>query len=81
MPVEYVTPAVEDRAVHVQALLAERGYHRAPSVSDLLIAATAELAGLTVLHNDEDFDLIAQITQQPTEKLTDARKVQKPNRP
>jgi predicted nucleic acid-binding protein len=50
MPVEYLTPAIEDRAVEVQAALADRGLHRAPSVPDLVIAATAELAGLTVLH-------------------------------
>jgi len=29
MPVEYLTPAVEDRAVEVQLLLADRGQHRA----------------------------------------------------
>jgi hypothetical protein len=28
-------------------------------IPDLLIAATAERAGLTVLHVDQDFDLIA----------------------
>ena len=50
MPVEYLTPAIEDRAVEVLTLLADRGQHRAPSVPDLIIAATAELAGLTVLH-------------------------------
>lgn len=70
MPVEYLTPAIEDRAVEVQALLADRGQHRAPAVPDLLIAATAELAGLTVLHLDNDFDLIAEITRQPVERLT-----------
>jgi predicted nucleic acid-binding protein len=42
--VEYLTPAIEDRAVEVQQLLADRGRHRAPAVPDLLIAATAELA-------------------------------------
>ena len=31
MPVEYLTPAVEDRAVEVQLLLADKGRHRAPS--------------------------------------------------
>lgn len=41
MPVEYLTPAVEDRAVEVLTLLADRGQHRAPSIPDLLIAATA----------------------------------------
>ena len=69
MPVEYLTPAIEDRAVEVLALLADRGQHRAPSIPDLIIAATAELAGLTVLHLDKDFDIIAQITGQPMERL------------
>ena len=55
--------------MEVQVLLADRGHHRAPSVADLLVAATAELAGLTVLHEDKDFELIAQITGQPTERV------------
>lgn len=42
MPVERITPAIEDRAEEVQMLLADRGQHRAPSIPDLLIAATAE---------------------------------------
>ena len=69
MPVEYQTPAIENRAVEVQMLLADLGRHRAPAVPDLIIAATAELAGLTVLHVDKDFDLIAEVTGQPTERL------------
>ncbi len=69
MPVEYLTPAIEDRAVEILTLLADRGHHRAPSVPDLIIAATAELAGLTVLHLDKDFDVIAEITSQPVERL------------
>ncbi len=69
MPVEYLTPAIEDRAVEVQMVLAERGQHRAASIPDLLVAATAELAQLTVLHLDKDFDLIAAITGQPVERL------------
>lgn len=69
MPVEYLTPAMEDRAVQVQRLLAQRGLHRAPSIPDLLIAATAELTGRTVLHLDKDFDLIAEVTQQTVERL------------
>jgi hypothetical protein len=70
MPVEYQTPAGEDRAMEVQTLLADRGQHRAPSLADLIVAATAELAELTVLHLDTDFDLIAEITGQATERLT-----------
>jgi len=69
MPVEHLTPAMEDRAWEVQMLLADRGQRRAPSIPDLLIAATAEKAGLTVLAVDKDFDLIAQITGQRVEML------------
>jgi len=69
MPVEYMTPLIEDRAVEVLAALADRGHHRAPSVADILIAATAELSSLTVLHLDKDFELIAGITHQPLERL------------
>lgn len=69
LPVQYVTPPVEDRAVEVLTLLADRGQHRAPSIADLINAATAELGGLTMLHLDKDFDLIADITKQPMERL------------
>jgi predicted nucleic acid-binding protein len=69
MPVEYLTPAVEDWAVEVQLMLADRGMYRAPSIPDLLIAALAELSGLVVLRVDQDFDLIAGITGQPVERL------------
>jgi predicted nucleic acid-binding protein len=69
MPIEHLTPAIEDRAFQVQMLLADRGQHRAPSIPDMLIAATAEKAGLTVLAADKDFDLIAAITGQPVETL------------
>jgi predicted nucleic acid-binding protein len=69
MPVEYQTPGTEDRAVEVMALLADRGQHRAPSIPDLIVAATAELAGLTVLHLDKDFEIISSLTGQPIEQL------------
>ena len=69
MPVGLQTPAIEERAVEVQHLLADHGRHRPPSAPDLIVAATAELAGLTVLHLDKDFDLIAEITGHPTESL------------
>jgi hypothetical protein len=48
MPVEYQTPAIEDRSVEVLTLLADRGQHRAASIPGLIIAATAELTGLTI---------------------------------
>ena len=69
MPVEYLTPRIEDRAVQLQSMLAGRGQHRAPSVPDLLIAATAELAELTVLHVDKDFELLAELSGVATERL------------
>lgn len=69
MPVQYLTPTIEDRALEVQMLLADIGKHRAPSIPDLLIAATAELVGLTVLHVDNDFDVISELTGQPTHRL------------
>lgn len=69
MPIEHLTPAMEDRAWEVQMLLADRGQHRAASIPDLLIAATAEKAGLTVLAVDKDFELIAEVTGQPVETL------------
>jgi len=69
MPVEHLTSAIEERAVDVQIALAERGQHRAASIPDLLIAATAEMAQLKVLHVDKDFELIADVTGQPVERL------------
>jgi predicted nucleic acid-binding protein len=69
MPVEHLTPAAEARAVGVLRMLAKRGRHRAPSVPDLLIAAVAEQARLTVLHVDKDFELIAEVTGQRMERL------------
>ena len=54
----------------VLTLLADRGQHRAPLIPDLIIAATAELAGLTVLHLDKGFEVIAQVTGQPVEQLS-----------
>jgi predicted nucleic acid-binding protein len=72
MPIEQQTPASESRALQVQRLLATRGYHRAPSVADLLLAAIAEQARLTILHFDKDFELIAAVTGQPTQRITPA---------
>jgi predicted nucleic acid-binding protein len=58
--------------VEALTLLGDRGQHRTPSVPDLVIAATAELAGFTVLHCDKDFDLIASVTGQAAEWLSTA---------
>ncbi|MFJ3217095.1 PIN domain nuclease [Kitasatospora sp. NPDC086801] len=58
---------VWDRAIEVQALLTGAGNWRALSVADLVIAATAERHGATVLHYDGDYDMIAAVTGQPAE--------------
>jgi predicted nucleic acid-binding protein len=48
------------RAKQVQRLLAWRSQRR--KIPDLLIAAVAEEAGLTLLRYDNDFELIATVT-------------------
>jgi len=52
------------RAREVQGELANTGKHRSARPVDLVIAATAELFGLTVLHHDRDFATIAGVTGQ-----------------
>ena len=56
-----------DRAVEVMGLLARKGQHRAAGLPDLLLAAIAERHGVTLLHYDADFDVIARVTRQPME--------------
>lgn len=65
LPWLHVTQAVMTRAVTTQRLLAARGQHRRP-LPDLIIAAAAAEHDATVLHYDNDFDLIAAVTGQPT---------------
>ncbi|MEV4410560.1 PIN domain nuclease [Catellatospora sp. NPDC049609] len=57
------------RAAQVQDLLTQQGQHRSAGPIDLLVAATAELTGLTVLHYDGDFDVIKKATGQPARWL------------
>jgi predicted nucleic acid-binding protein len=67
-----MTQQTLDRAVAVQDALAEQSQQRGAKIADLLIAAAAEAAGLVVLHYDHGFDLIAEITGQPTEWILPA---------
>ncbi|MCM2578902.1 PIN domain nuclease [Streptomyces meridianus] len=64
---------LDDRAVSrawdVQRELTQRGRHRSAGAVDLMIAATAELQGLTVLHYDRDFETVAEVTGQATQWL------------
>lgn len=57
------TAAHQRRALQVQGLLAERS-QRGRKIPGLLIAAAAEELGVTVLHYDSDFDMIASVTGQ-----------------
>lgn len=51
-------------------MLAERGQHRAPSIPDLLIAATADLPRASrCARTGTDFELIAELTGQAVERL------------
>jgi predicted nucleic acid-binding protein len=62
-----VTTDAMNRAMSVHRKLAASSQHRSFSLPDLIIAATAELGGATVLHYDADYDRIASITGQPVE--------------
>jgi len=67
MPRAPIDDSTMNRALEVQAMLAERSPHRAVPLPDLLIAACAEQAELKVLHYDTAFDRIATLTNQPTQ--------------
>lgn len=69
MPQVLMSASTESRAIDVQGKLAAQAQHRGPGVPDLLIAAIAEEHSLTVLHVDRDFELIAEVTGQPVERL------------
>jgi predicted nucleic acid-binding protein len=69
------TAAHQRRALQVQRLLAERS-QRGRKIPDLLIAAAAEELGVTVLHYDGDFDLIASVTGQRCQWVVPAGTVQ-----
>jgi predicted nucleic acid-binding protein len=56
-----------NRALATHRELARTSQHRHFPLPDLIIAATAELHGATVLHYDADYDRIATVTGQPTE--------------
>ncbi len=60
-----------ERALWVYGRLSQQGGAAQRSVKhpDLLIAAAAEAAGASLLHYDEDYDRIADVTGQPTRWL------------
>lgn len=60
------------RALELQSLLARRSHTRAVGIPDLLVAAVAERHRVVLLHYDRDFDLVADVTSQPTEWVVPA---------
>ena len=62
LPIDATTWA---RAIEVWHMLVEDGRHRQAKIADLLVAASAEIAGVPVCHYDADFDAIASVTGQP----------------
>ncbi|MEV6325076.1 PIN domain nuclease [Nocardia sp. NPDC051787] len=66
---EPVDDRAYDRAWAVQGELTKRGQRRSAGPVDLVVAATAELRGLTLLHRDHDFECIAAVTGQPHQWL------------
>ncbi len=84
MPRVPLDEACVERALEVQAMLAQRSQHRAVPLPDLLVAACAEQAGLTVIHYDADFDRIAKLTGQtvrwvvPRGSVDDSRSGRRP---
>ena len=61
-----ITEEILQRAIEIQGELARSSRHRIP-IPDLIIAAAAEASDLILLHYDRDYDLIAEVTRQPTE--------------
>ncbi|MBD0837692.1 PIN domain nuclease [Streptomyces sp. TRM68416] len=53
----------------IQEQLTTKGEHRSVGPVDLLVAAAAEEAGLTLLYYDRDFETIARTTGQPVRMI------------
>jgi predicted nucleic acid-binding protein len=66
-----------ERALQVHRMLAARSQHRHFRLPDLIIAATAETIGVTVLHYDADYDKIAEVTGQPVEWIAERGSLRK----
>lgn len=61
-----------ERVDTLQERLTEKSLHRSASVPDLIVAVTAEAERLTVLHYDNDFDTITEVTGQSTKWVVPA---------
>lgn len=66
---------VWSRALELQRALSAQGQLRSVRFPDLLLAATAERHGVTVLHYDGDFDLLAEVSDLRAEWVVPAGSV------
>ncbi|MET7621477.1 PIN domain nuclease [Streptomyces sp. NPDC005408] len=57
---------VWDSAIETQDKAIEKGNHRALSLADLVIAATAQRHRIRVMHYDQDYDQIAELAGYPS---------------
>jgi predicted nucleic acid-binding protein len=66
-----ITPREWRRAIEMQAELAclRSDLHKAVKPADLLIAAAAEATGVELLHYDDDFEFVQEVTGQPMRRL------------
>jgi predicted nucleic acid-binding protein len=62
-----MSPTAHRRSLNVMQELSRRGMPGVVGIPDLMIAATAETHGATVLHYNRDFERIAAVTGQPHE--------------
>ncbi|MFD5178419.1 PIN domain nuclease [Nocardia sp. NPDC058379] len=58
-----------EQSAQLQERLADNGWHQCAGPVDLLVAVTAVHHKLTVLHADSDFETIARVTGQPTQRI------------
>jgi predicted nucleic acid-binding protein len=61
LPSVPIDERVETRAIDAQRQLARAGHHRLPPV-DLIIAALADAHGLSILHYDNDYEIVSEKT-------------------
>ncbi|MGC0423180.1 PIN domain nuclease [Embleya sp. AB8] len=71
-PYHLVPDSLWSECAQLQMDLANLSWHEGASMVDLVVAVTARHHGLTLLHLDRDFEVIAKLTGQPTKRI-DAR--------
>ncbi|MBB2903185.1 hypothetical protein FHR75_004027 [Kineococcus radiotolerans] len=69
MTIIELSAEISELAQDLQEHLTHQGWHRAPGPVDLLLAATAIEHGLTLLHLDKDFELIAAVSSLQQERV------------